>query len=180
VTRAAKETHLADAVAELERREHPPDQRVHRQRQDQVEEQRAGNAVQDKACRGGLAEHELQDELTDEVERRDHRDRHVGRVEAIAGSRLAVPSDPEPADRQQEGGDAERSERCGVEQQAGQEAGDGPEDRASQERDGQQRHEDDAGGAEQPVFGEHRDLQKGGDEQDERGLHAVHQLWPFQ
>src|SRR4029077_1191983 len=43
----AKETHLADTVAKLERREDPADQRVHRQREHEVEEKGKRKAVRD-------------------------------------------------------------------------------------------------------------------------------------
>ena len=56
----AKEPHLANAVAELERREEPAHERVDRQRQQQVEQQAERQPVRDEARRRRLAEQELQ------------------------------------------------------------------------------------------------------------------------
>ena len=69
----------------------------------------------------------------------------------------------------------ERPEGRGVEQQSGHEASDRAEDRAAEERNREQCDQHDARGAEHPVLREDGQLKKGGDEQNERGLHAVHQ-----
>ena len=74
------------------------------------------------AGRRRLAEHELQEELAEGVEARDDGDRDVGGVKAIARGRLAVAADPEPGDRHQQRGHAQRAERRRVEEQSGPEA----------------------------------------------------------
>src|SRR4051812_26698288 len=101
VPRSAKETHLPDAVAELERREQPPDQRIHRQRQDEVQEQCTRHAVRDQSGGGRVVEHELQEELPEEGERPDDGDGEGRGGGEGAGGGLAVAARPEAPRREQ-------------------------------------------------------------------------------
>ena len=77
----------------------------------------------------------MDDEEPDLVEDGDDRDREVRRVRAVAAGRLPVPADPEAGEREDERREAERAERGGVDDQAGEEAADRAGDAAAQERD---------------------------------------------
>src|SRR5262249_18886514 len=172
--RSAKEPHLANAVAQLGRREEPPDQRIDRQRQQQVEEQRARQAAGDEAGRGRLSAHELEQQLAEEIQAGHDGGRHERRMKAVAGGRLPVAPDPEAADREQQRGEPERAERRRVEQEAGEKARDRAEHRAAQQRDRQQGDEHDARGAERAVLGQHRELEERRDEENDAGLQTGH------
>ena len=89
----------------------------------------------------------MHDERADGVEHRHDGDGEQRRVGAIAPGRLAVASDPEAGEREQERREAERAEAGDVDQEAGPEAGDGAEDRALCERDGDEGDEHEVGRA---------------------------------
>jgi hypothetical protein len=114
--------------------------------QDQVE----GDPLEERrpehhSRRGGLAEDEVEGERADRVEEGDHADRDEGGMRAVAAGRLAVPAGPVAGDREQQGRDAERLQVRGVEQQAAPEPRQGADDRAAQERDADDRHEQEIG-----------------------------------
>ena len=166
--------HLARALGELARRQQPADERVDRQRQQQVQQRSPAAAPRrDDAGRRRVAEHEAEDERADRVEHRDDGDREQRRVRAVAPGRLAVAADPVAGERQQQRGDAERPEVRGVDEQAAEEAGGRAEDRPAQERDRDERHEQQVGRAADDLDRvQDRDLDDRGDEDDERALSA--------
>ena len=70
---------------------------------------------------------------------------------AVAAGRLAVAADPVAGEREQERGEPERPERRGVDEQPGEEAADGADDRAAEERDRDERDEQEVGHAAEHV-----------------------------
>ena len=95
-------------------------------------------------------------------------------MRAVAARRLAVAADPVAGDRQHERGQPELRERRGVDEQPAEETADRTEERAAQQRDGDERHEQQVGlAAEHARLREDRDLEDRRDEQEHRGLEAV-------
>ena len=93
---------------------------------------------------------------------------------AVAAGRLAVAADPVAGDREHERRQAERAERRRVDDQAREEAAEGADDRAAQQRDGDERHEQKVRHASEDVhLREDRDLEDRRDEEEHRGLDAV-------
>src|SRR5215212_3700360 len=172
----ANDRHLHAARRGITRvREQPPDDRVDRHCQEQVEGQRGRHRVdQRRPGLDRLSEEEVESELADGEEERDHGDGYERGVGAVAPGRLAVASDPVAGERQQQRGDAEGPEVRGVKQEAGPEAGDRTEDRAPQERDHEQQHEHEVRGAAEHVEGaDDRRLDDDGKEEQQRRLERV-------
>ena len=102
------------------------------------------------------------------------------RVRAVAAGGLAVPADPVARDRQHERRETELPERRGVDEQAGEEAADRAGDRAAQQRDCDEHHEQEVGDAAEDVhLREDRDLEDRRDEEEHRGLEAVEDAHRF-
>ena len=95
-------------------------------------------------------------------------------MRAVAPGGLAVAADPVAGERQDERGEAELAERRRVDEQAGEEAARGADDRPAQQRHGDERHEQEVGHAAEHVdLREDRDLKDRRDEEQRRGLEAV-------
>src|SRR5262245_34725947 len=78
------------------RREQAPDEREHRQRQEQIERDRPRQLLdEDDLRRSRFSEQEVHDERSDRVERGHHGDGQERRMRAVASRRLAVAADPE-------------------------------------------------------------------------------------
>ena len=107
-------------------------------------------------------------------------DRRERGMTPVATGRLAVPADPVAGDRQDERGQPELAERRRVDEQPGEEAADGADDGAAQQRHGHERHEHEVGHAAEHVhLSEDRDLEDRRDEQEHRGLEAVERVHRF-
>src|SRR5436190_17330479 len=92
-TRLAKELDLPHAVAPLARAEDAAHERVDREREQNVEEDRWQETVQQHlTCRRRVPEREVEHQRSDLVEDGDDGDREHGCVCAVATRRLAVPS----------------------------------------------------------------------------------------
>jgi hypothetical protein len=176
----AKELHLGRIVAASAGAQEPPRQCVHGPGQDQVHRDRGQQSAHDRAGRRALSEHEMHDQKTERVEHRDDCDRRERRVRAVPPRRLAVTADPVAGDREHERRQPEVAERRGVDEQSGIEAADGAEDRAAQQRDGDERDKKDFRHAADHVhLREDRDLQNRRDEEQHRGLEAVDRVHRF-
>src|SRR5262245_49886517 len=141
--RLANELHLGRAPGRLE---HPLAEGANREGEEEVERDCRRQLVdEDHLRRGGLAKEEVHDERAERVEHGHDCDRDHRRMRAVAARRLAVASDPEPGEREQERREAEGAEAGDVDQEACPEATDGAEDRALRERDGDERDEDEVG-----------------------------------
>ena len=129
---------------------------------------------EDAAGRDRVSEQEVQDEDADRVEHGDDGNRDERRVRAVAAGRLAVAPDPVAADREHERRQAERLEVGGVDEQAAEEAPRRAEDRAAQQCDGHDRHEEKVRHAAEDVdVREQRHLHDGDEEEQSSRLDDV-------
>ena len=114
----------------------------------------------------------LVEQVVEDVAERagEHRDRPDGderREATIAAGRLRVPARPEPGQREDERGDAERAERHEVDDEAAGEAEHRARDRAAQEPERDDDDEEKVGrAARDDERGDDHDLQQRGDEDD--------------
>src|SRR5579864_9424282 len=191
----AKELDLRGEVGALERPKQQADERIYGRGENEVHHRCRHKALEHGAAGSALAEHEVDEQSAERVEDRHHGDREERRVAAKASTwgrrtnaeramparptcsasrRLAVAADPVAGDGQDERGEAELAESRRVDDEAGEEPGDGADDRPAEERDADERHEQHLRDAAEHVYlREDRDLSDGGDEQQRRGLEAV-------
>src|SRR5919201_949536 len=167
-----KEVHLLRALAAVERAYHAADERVHGQRQNQVEEDLRRQAIdEDDARRRVLPEHEVQRERADRVGDRDDADGDERCVRPVAPGRLAVAPDPVAGDREEKRRDAERVQVGRVDHEPRAESSDRAGDRPAQERDRDEGEQEQVRApAEEGERGDDRDLDDRRDEQQHRRL----------
>src|SRR4051794_30555126 len=127
--RSAKQPDLGGALGPLGRRQDPPDRGVHRECDQEVEEDGRHERVDEHgAGRGVLPEHEVEHQRADREQDADDGDREQRRVAAVAAGRLPVAADPVADERVQERIEAERPERPHVVEEPGGETGGRAED----------------------------------------------------
>src|SRR5579864_712524 len=170
----AKELDLRGEVGALERPKQQADECIYGRGENEVHHRCRHEALEHGAAGSALAEHEVDEQSAERIEDRHHGDREERRVPTVPSGRLAVAADPVAGDGQDERGEAELAESRRVDDEAGEESGDGADDRPAEERDADERHEQHLRDAAEHVYlREDRDLSDGGDEQQRRGLEAV-------
>src|SRR3954451_23518118 len=174
----AKETHLPRPLTPVERRQELRHDPVDGRREDQVQRDRRDERLdEDAPRRDRVAEQEVQHEHSDGVEDRDDGDGHERRVRAVAAGGFAVAPDPVAADGEHERRQAERLEVRGVDEQPAEEAARGAEDRAAQQRDGNDRHEQQVRHAAEDVDArQQRNLHDGDEEEQSSRLDDVERV----